>query len=154
MRRVALARRNPRRHRRMERSCEAVLSHAVEGSPFVVDPTHDAARLIDTVGGLVTEQKGLSALVFVAIIAGIVVCRRRDATLATVLMCCFVVPVGLAALLGLRAPVLLDRTPDRRRVGAAATPALYAVDAIARRTQPGITSRSPSRCWRCSRRPP
>ena len=91
-------------------------------------------RLIDTVGGLVTEQKGLSALVFAAIIAGIVVCRRRDATLATVLMCCFVVPVGLAALLGLRAPVLLDRT----LTVAAWAPLLalaYAVDAIARRVR-------------------
>ena len=35
---------------------------------------------------------------------------RRDRTLATVLVCCFAIPAVLAGLLGLRAPVLLDRT--------------------------------------------
>ena len=91
-------------------------------------------RLLDAISSLVTFQTGISVLVFAAIVAGIMVCRRRDATLATVLMCCFVVPVGLAGLLGLHAPVLIDRTLTVAAWG----PLLalgFVVDALARRAR-------------------
>jgi hypothetical protein len=91
-------------------------------------------RLLDAISSLVTFQTGISVLVFAAIVAGIMVCRHRDATLATVLMCCFVVPVGLAGLLGLRAPVLIDRTLTVVAWG----PLLalgYVIDALARRAR-------------------
>ena len=111
----------------------AFLTQAAGGHSSWI-PRTTPLRLADTISGLVTSQHGLSAVVFAAIVAGVVVCRRRDATLATVLMCCFVVPVALAALLGLRAPVLLDRTLTV--VAWAPLLALaYAVDAVARRAR-------------------
>jgi uncharacterized membrane protein len=67
-------------------------------------------RFIETVSALVTFNTGASVLVFAAIVGGVVACRSRDRVLASVLMCCCVVPVVLAGLLGLHAPVLLDRT--------------------------------------------
>ena len=95
-------------------------------------PHTTVTRFIDTISNLVTFQSGVGLLVCAAIGAGIVICRRRDATLATVVTCCFVVPVVLAGIVGLRAPVLLDRTLTV--VAWAPLLALgYAVDALARR---------------------
>ena len=73
-------------------------------------PHTTLSRFIDTISALVTFNVSASAVVFAAIAVGVVACRKRDRTLASVLICAFVVPVVLAGLLGLRAPVLLDRT--------------------------------------------
>ena len=73
-------------------------------------PHTTPARLLDTVGALVTSQTAIAALVVAVVIAGIVVCRRRDNELATTLLYCFAVPTLLAGLFGLRAPVLIPRT--------------------------------------------
>ena len=73
-------------------------------------PHTTPARFIATIGSLVTSRPGMSALVVAAVVAGAIVCVRRDRNLAMVLVCCSVIPVVLAGLLGLRAPVLLNRT--------------------------------------------
>jgi hypothetical protein len=114
---------------------------AVWGPSFLVQargghsswiPHTTLARVVSTVGALVSFRSAASAIVCVAIVAGVFVCRRRDANLAAVMVCCFAVPVTLAALAGLRAPVLIDRTLTLF----AWAPVLalgYAIDAIVRR---------------------
>jgi uncharacterized membrane protein len=67
-------------------------------------------RFVETVASLVAARPAISGIVVAAIVAGGVVCRRRDRQLALVMACCFALPVTLAAAIGLRAPVLLDRT--------------------------------------------
>ena len=91
-------------------------------------------RLVETVGALVAGRPAISGIVVAAIVAGSVVCRRRDRELASVLVCCFVLPVTLAAIIGLHAPVLLDRTLTVAAWG----PLLaigYLVDALWRRAR-------------------
>ena len=89
------------------------------GSSFLVQahgghsswiPHTTPVRFADAVTALLTGVPRMSALVMVGIAAGTIVCRSRDRTLGYVMWCCFVLPVTLAALLGLRAPVLIDRT--------------------------------------------
>ena len=89
------------------------------GSSFLVQsrgghsswiPRTTAARFVDTISALVTYRLGISLAVVVAIVVGIFACARRDRVLAMVLVCCFAVPAALAGLIGLRAPVLIDRT--------------------------------------------
>jgi Dolichyl-phosphate-mannose-protein mannosyltransferase len=73
-------------------------------------PHTTPARFLDTISSLVTSRPGISALVVAAVVAGAIVCVRRDRNLAMVLVCCSAIPALLAGLLGLRAPVLLNRT--------------------------------------------
>ena len=73
-------------------------------------PRTTPARFVDTIGALVVRVPATSLLVVVAVVAGGLACRRLDRTLSRVLGCCFVVPAVLAGVVGLRAPVLLDRT--------------------------------------------
>jgi hypothetical protein len=73
-------------------------------------PHTTVARFLTTISTLVTSRPGISALVVAAVVAGGIVCRRRDRALATVFVCCFVIPALLAGVFGLRAPVLLNRT--------------------------------------------
>jgi hypothetical protein len=97
-------------------------------------PHTTASRFFDTIAQLVTLRSELGIVVFAGVVAGIVVARRRDATLATVLLGCFAVPVVLAGVIGLRAPVLLDRTFTVVAWGPLLALA-YLVDALARRAR-------------------
>ena len=97
-------------------------------------PHTTLARFAQAVGGLVVDRPELSVIFTAAIIAGGIVCRRRDRMLATVFVCCFAVPVLLAAIIGLHAPVLLSRTLTVAAWG----PLLalgYLIDALIRRWQ-------------------
>jgi hypothetical protein len=67
-------------------------------------------RLVNTVASLVTSSARVSLLVTAAVVAGCIVCWYYDRVLAKVLLCGFGVPTVLAAIIGLHAPVLLDRT--------------------------------------------
>jgi hypothetical protein len=67
-------------------------------------------RAVHTFGSLVSNDARLHVFALVAVAAGVVVVWRRDARLGRVLVCCAVVPAGLAAVTGLFEPVLLDRT--------------------------------------------
>jgi hypothetical protein len=73
-------------------------------------PHATPARFVAAISALVADLPSLSVLIVAAIVAGIIICRQRDRTLATVVACCFIIPVILTGLFGLRAPVLLDRT--------------------------------------------
>ncbi len=97
-------------------------------------PHTTAARFVDTISALVTTQAGVADIVVVAICVGGIICWRRDATLARVLACCCFVPAGLAGLLGLRSPVLLDRTLTLAAWGPLLALAV-AADALSRRAR-------------------
>ena len=73
-------------------------------------PRTTLAGMIHTVGRLVTYQPGLHLFAVVAVAAGAFLLARADRRLARVWVCCVLVPAGLAALTGIVAPVLLDRT--------------------------------------------
>ena len=73
-------------------------------------PRTTVAGMIHTVGRLVTYQPGLHVFAVVAVAAGAFLLARADRRLAWVWVCCVLVPAGLAALTGIVAPVLLDRT--------------------------------------------
>jgi hypothetical protein len=97
-------------------------------------PHTTPAGFLHTISALVTDQTGVSLLVVAVVVIGVVVCGNRDRTLGMVLVCCFVVPALLAGLLGLHAPVLLDRTLTVAAWG----PLLalgYVIDAVARRAR-------------------
>jgi len=66
--------------------------------------------MVHTFGDLVTNQPQLHLVALAAVGAGGVVLWKRDRRLARVLVCCSVVPAGLAAAAGTVAPVLIDRT--------------------------------------------
>jgi len=73
-------------------------------------PRTTVDRMVHTFGDLVTNQPQLHLVALAAVGAGGVVLWRRDRRLARVLVCCSVVPAGLAAAAGTVAPVLIDRT--------------------------------------------
>jgi len=98
-------------------------------------PHTTPARLVNTIGALVAARPALSLIIFATIVAGSVICLRTDRHQAAVLVCCFVIPVTLAALIGMRAPVLLNRTLTVVAWG----PLLaigYAIDFATRRARP------------------
>jgi hypothetical protein len=74
-----------------------------------ISPT-TPARIVDTVVSLVTNGTGAALGLFVAVVVGGVLVVRRDQPLGRVWCACFAVPVALAAVAGLAAPVLIDRT--------------------------------------------
>jgi hypothetical protein len=89
------------------------------GASFVVQtqgghsdwiPRTTPTRIVDTVTSLVTNTNASAFVVFAAVVAGGVLVWRRDRPLGRVWCACFAVPLALAALAGLAAPVLLDRT--------------------------------------------
>ena len=97
-------------------------------------PHTTPARFVTTIGALVVDRPEISLIVVAAILGGMVSCWRRDRPLALILGCCFAIPATLAGLLGLRAPVLLDRTLTLMSWG----PLLalgYLVDALSRRAR-------------------
>jgi hypothetical protein len=73
-------------------------------------PRTTPARVVDTVASLVTNGTVAALGIFVVVGAGGLLLARRDRRLARVWCACFVIPLTLAALVGLVAPVLLDRT--------------------------------------------
>ncbi len=113
------------------------------GSSFLVQargghsswiPHTTPARFVAAISALVTDLPRLGVFIVAAVAVGIIICRQRDRTLATVVACCFIIPVTLAGLFGLRAPVLLDRTLTLE----AWAPLLalgYLVDALSRRAR-------------------
>lgn len=85
------------------------LTQAGGGHSTWIPPT-TVSGLGTAIGHLVTFEPGLAIVAAVATIAGGVTLWRRAPTLGRVWVCCFAVPVGLAALAGLVEPVVLDRT--------------------------------------------
>ena len=92
---------------------------AVWGPSFLVQtggghsdwiPRTTPSGVVDTVASLVTGGTVAALGVFVVVVAGGVLLIRRDPGLARVWGVCFAIPIALAALAGLVAPVLLDRT--------------------------------------------
>lgn len=92
---------------------------ALWGPSFVVQsggghsswiPPTTVARFVDAVGGLLAPRPGLHLVGLIAVAIGTVLVARRDRRLGRVMLSCFVVPVGFAAVAGLFAPVMLDRT--------------------------------------------
>jgi hypothetical protein len=89
------------------------------GSSFLVQtrgghsdwiPRTTPVRVVDTVTSLVTNGAADAFLVSAAVVVGGILLVRSDRRLGRVWGACFVVPVALAAVLGMLAPVLLDRT--------------------------------------------
>ena len=73
-------------------------------------PRTTIARIVHTLGGIVTNQPELHLVALAAIGVGGVMLWQQDRRLARVFVCCSVVPAGLAAAAGTVAPVLIDRT--------------------------------------------
>jgi uncharacterized membrane protein len=73
-------------------------------------PPTTPTRLVDTVASLVTNGSGAALGIFALVVVGGMMLVRHDRRLGRVWCACFAVPVVLAALAGLVAPVLLDRT--------------------------------------------
>ena len=68
------------------------------------------SRTIDAFGRLLIDDPFWHVAVVVGVVVGAVVMWRVDPRLARVVTCCSLVPLALAALAGILAPVLLDRT--------------------------------------------
>ena len=85
------------------------LTQARGGHSSWIPPT-SISTLSTALGRLVTFEPALAVVTTVATVAGGVIIRRRDPVLARVWIACFAVPIGLAAVAGLFAPVVLDRT--------------------------------------------
>jgi hypothetical protein len=66
--------------------------------------------VVDTVSSLVTKDTELALVIVLAVVVGGVLLARDDRRMGRVWCACFVVPLTLATVAGLVAPVLLDRT--------------------------------------------
>jgi hypothetical protein len=64
----------------------------------------------DAVSAQVTSQHGVVLLVLAAVVVGIVVVVATDPVLGRVVLCCGVLPVVAAALIGVFVPFFIDRT--------------------------------------------
>ena len=64
----------------------------------------------DAVSAQVTNQQGVALLVLAAVIGGIVLIVTTDRVLGRVVLCCGVLPVVAAAMIGVVVPFFLDRT--------------------------------------------
>lgn len=73
-------------------------------------PRTSPSIIVDTFGALAVRQAGLHLVALVAIAAGAVLLWRSDRWLGRVFGCCVIVPAVLGALIGLTAPVMLDRS--------------------------------------------
>jgi uncharacterized membrane protein len=62
------------------------------------------------VAALVTNQDGVALVVLAVIVAGVVVTVRSDRVLGRVVLCCGVLPIVAAALIGVFVPFFIDRT--------------------------------------------
>lgn len=91
----------------------------VWGTHFVVQaqgghsswiPSTTPATLATAVAHLLTFDSLLVVPAVAATVAGAVLLVRSDARLGRVWLCCFAVPVTIAAIIGLAEPVVLDRT--------------------------------------------
>ena len=92
---------------------------AAWGSTFLIQargghsswiPPTSIASLSTAIGRLVTFEPTLAIVGTLATIGGGVLLRRREPRIGRVWIACFAVPLGLAAVCGLLAPVVLDRT--------------------------------------------
>jgi uncharacterized membrane protein len=73
-------------------------------------PRTSLGTLASSIGRLVTYRPEFYSVVLLAMLGGFLVLRTRDRSTGRVWACCFAVPVGAAAIAGLAAPVVLDRT--------------------------------------------
>ena len=73
-------------------------------------PPTSLAGLGNAVGRVVAFGPTLAIVAALATVGGGILLARRDAILGRIWVCCFAVPIGLAALAGLVEPVVLDRT--------------------------------------------
>ena len=73
-------------------------------------PSTTPATLATAISHLLTFEAALVVPAVVAIVAGAVLLVRSDRRLGRVWLCCFALPVGIAAVAGLAEPVVLDRT--------------------------------------------
>ena len=73
-------------------------------------PSTTPATLATAVSHLLTFESALVLPAVAAIVAGAVLIVRSDRRLGRVWLCCFAVPVAIAAVAGLAEPVVLDRT--------------------------------------------
>ena len=87
----------------------AFLVQSGSGHSNWIPPTSPSV-IVDTFGGLAVPQPTLHFAALVAIAAGAVLLWRSDRWLGRVFGCCVLVPAVLGALIGLMAPVMLDRT--------------------------------------------
>ncbi len=85
------------------------LVQARGGHSSWIAPT-TVSGLATAIGRSVTFEPALAGVAALATIAGGGLIWRRDRSLGWVWVCCFAVPIGVAALAGLFAPVVLDRT--------------------------------------------
>ncbi len=73
-------------------------------------PSTTPATLTTAVAHLLTFDSLLVVPAVAVVLAGAVLLVRSDARLGRVWLCCFAVPVAIAAIVGLAEPVVLDRT--------------------------------------------
>lgn len=73
-------------------------------------PSTTPATLVTAISRLLTFEPTLAVPAVLAIGAGSFMLARRDRQLGRVWVCCFAVPVTIAAIAGLSNPVVLDRT--------------------------------------------
>jgi uncharacterized membrane protein len=85
------------------------LVQARSGHSSWIPPT-DFATFTRAVGGLVTGGTWPQLVAVLTCSAAGVVLWRRDASMARTWTACFVVPVVIAAVVGIRAPLLIDRS--------------------------------------------
>jgi hypothetical protein len=85
------------------------LVQARSGHSSWIPPT-DFATFTRAVGGLVASGAGPRVVAVLAYGVAGVLLWRRDASMARTWTACFVVPVLIAALVGIRAPLLIDRS--------------------------------------------
>ncbi len=85
------------------------LTQAAGGHSAWIPPT-TVSGLATAIGRLITFDPTLAMAAAAATVAGGVVLVRRDVRLGRVWVCCFALPIGLAALAGIFEPVVLDRT--------------------------------------------
>ena len=76
----------------------------------------------DAVTAQVTNQQGVALLVFAAVVVGIVLIATTDRVLGRVVLCCAVLPVVAAAVIGVFVPVLPRSHDHRRGLGAVRGP--------------------------------
>jgi uncharacterized membrane protein len=73
-------------------------------------PPTTLPHLVEAIGRLMTPEPGLHLVLLVAVLAGTALILRTDRRLGRVFASCVVLPIALAAVTGLAAPVWLDRT--------------------------------------------
>ena len=97
-------------------------------------PSTTPATLATAVAHLLTFESALVLPAAAVIVAGAVLIVRSDRQLGRVWLCCFAVPVAIAAIAGLAEPVVLDRTFTLMS-WAPVVALAFVVDAVVRRNR-------------------